>query len=207
MVGFAATEWNEGPAPLVVEGFRRPNSDIMDAYQYFYDGDDVVGKAPVGTFEYHAARHHNHWHFLQFARYDLLDSSMERVLRSKKSSWCLVPTDAIDLTVEGAEWRPGTVGFHTACGHEGSLWVREVLEAGWGDTYYQGFGGQAFDVTNLPNGTYYIQVTVNPQGALYERSEANNTELRKVRIKGKAGNRRVVVPPWNGIDTESGWWF
>jgi hypothetical protein len=36
---FSATVWNAGDAPLVVDGFRRPGEDAMDAYQYFFDAD------------------------------------------------------------------------------------------------------------------------------------------------------------------------
>lgn len=101
LLQFASTPWNAGPAPFVVEGFRRPGEDVMDAFQYFYDRDGtVVGRARVGTFRYHAGRGHDHWHFLQFAQFDLLDSSKQHVVKSKKQGFCLVPTDPVDLTVK-----------------------------------------------------------------------------------------------------------
>ena len=63
-LGFAASPWNAGPGPLVVEGFRRPGESVMDAYQYFHDAQgNVVGRAPVGTFRYDPRRGHEHWHF------------------------------------------------------------------------------------------------------------------------------------------------
>jgi hypothetical protein len=40
-LNFAATVWNAGPSPLVVDGFRRDGEAVMDAYQYFYDADGV----------------------------------------------------------------------------------------------------------------------------------------------------------------------
>ena len=55
-LAFGANIWSAGPSPMVVEGFRRQNSDVMDAYEYFYDGDTPVGRAPVGTFEFDTAR-------------------------------------------------------------------------------------------------------------------------------------------------------
>ncbi|MGH2734036.1 MAG: hypothetical protein ACRDKZ_00535, partial [Actinomycetota bacterium] len=79
---------------------------------------------------------------------------------------------------------------------------------------YQGLPGQSFDITDLPNGTYYIQVEANPaiqtEGGgsarqLYEQDTTNNTEVRQVILKGRPGNRRVSVPAWNGIDTEGGY--
>ena len=39
---------------MVVEGFRRSDEDVMDAYQYFHENDQVVGKSQVGTMEYDA---------------------------------------------------------------------------------------------------------------------------------------------------------
>ncbi|HEX2031675.1 MAG TPA: lysyl oxidase family protein, partial [Actinomycetota bacterium] len=67
--------------------------------------------------------------------------------------------------------------------------------------------GQAFNVTGLPNGKYFVRVEVNPTGVLHETDTSDNVMLRKVKIKGKPGNRRVVVPPWNGIDTEGSFFF
>ena len=58
---FAANSWNAGPSDVVIEGFRRPGRPVMDAYQYFLDGDgEAVGRSPVGTLKYHAARGHEH---------------------------------------------------------------------------------------------------------------------------------------------------
>lgn len=198
-LAFAATEWNEGPSPLVVEGFRRQNEDIMDAYQYFYVDDEPVARANVGTLEFHRGQGHRHWHFEEFTEYTLLDAERNEAVVSGKQSWCLAPTDAIDLTVPGADWGAET-GFGSACGYEGSLWVREHLEAGWGDTYYQFADDQAFDITGVPNGRYFVQTEVNPTGLLYEESTDNNIELRRIRLRGRPGDRRVIVLPWHGIE-------
>ena len=95
---FAADVWDRGPASLVVEGFRAMGEDRMDAYQYFLEDGAVVGRAPVGSFHFDRRDGHEHWHFLQFARYRLLDSA-QVAIRSRKQAFCLAPTDPIDLTV------------------------------------------------------------------------------------------------------------
>jgi hypothetical protein len=200
-LSFGATVWNRGPAPLTVEGFRRPGTGVMDAYQYFYRDGQVVGRARAGTMLYDARPGHEHWHFKQFATYTLLDASKQSIVRSEKEAFCLAPTDAIDLAVPGAIWRPDAIGLHTICGWQTSIWVRETLPAGWGDTYFQGLPGQSFDVSGLPNGTYFIEVTANPTGRLHESNVRNNTELRRVILGGRPGHRTVTVPPWHGIDT------
>jgi Lysyl oxidase len=202
-LAFSSTEWNAGPGTMVVEGFRGSDDPTMDAFQYFLRDGQSVGKAPIGELEYHAGGGHNHWHFEQFTRYTLLDGSRQQVLVSGKQSWCLVNTDAIDLTLPDANLREFGQDLRTSCGGPGALWIREVLDVGWGDTYDQYVAGQAFEITDLPNGTYYVRVHVNPLGAMFESNTANNVEDRLIRLRGKPGHRRVVVPPWHGIDTEN----
>jgi Lysyl oxidase len=201
-MSFGATAWNAGPGPLVVEGFRDPAQSTMDAFQYFYDNGDPVSKLPAGQLAYDNRDGHDHWHFKDFAAYSLLNSNMTKVLDSGKEAFCLAPTDPIDLTINGAEWRPWLTDLGTACGEEGSLWIREVLEAGWGDTYAQYRPGQSFEITNLPNGTYYIRVLANPDDVLLEGSSTNNEALRMVKVHGKPGARWVEVPPYGLIDSE-----
>ncbi len=199
---FNATEWNAGPGTMVVEGFRGPDEPLMDAFQYFLVDGEPVGRAPIGQMEFHPE--HQHWHFRQFTEYSMLDAQSGQIAISGKESWCLANTDAIDLSVPNANWLGYGSDVFTMCGGPGALWIREVLDVGWGDTYSQYIAGQAFDITDLPNGQYYIRVNVNPLGSMYESTTDNNVEDRLVKLKGKPGNRRVVVPPWHGIDTESG---
>lgn len=203
LLTFGATVWNGGSANLVVEGFRREGEAVMDGFQYFYDGNEVVSKASAGELEYDDRDGHTHWHFKQFAAYSLLDAEGNEVRVSRKEAFCLAPTDAIDLTLPNADWNPGVIGLYTACGGPNSIWTRETLPAGWGDTYFQGLPGQSFYITDLPNGTYFIKVEANPGGLLYEQTATNNVELREIVISGGAKHRKVEVPPWNGIDTES----
>ena len=204
-LAFNATEWNAGPGTLVVEGFRGVDEPLMDAYEYFLLDGVPVGRAPIGQMEFHPE--HYHWHFQQFTEYTILDAESGQIAISGKQSWCLANTDAIDLAVPNANWAAFGGDVFTMCGAPGALWIREVLDVGWGDTYSQYSAGQAFDITDLPNGEYYIRVHVNPTGSMYEGSTDNNVEDRLIKLKGKPGERRVVVPPWHGIDTESGCYY
>ena len=199
-LSFASTAWNGGPAPLMLEGFRRPGTTTMDAYQYFFDSHgEVVGRTAVGTFDYDTRRGHNHWHILQFARYSIVDAKTNEVVRSRKQSYCLAATDPIDLTVAGANLTPYEDQLSSVCGDRQAHWIREALPTGWGDTYYQGVAGQAFGVTSLPNGRYRMRVTVNPLGLLYETNAANNVEDRYFVLKGRKGHRSIEVEPWHGV--------
>lgn len=192
---FGATVWNAGPSPMVVDGYRSgTDADHMDAYQYFYDADgNETGHQLVGEMHWHAANH-NHWHFEDFARYRLLDADRALAVKSGKQSFCLAPTDAVDLTVPRADWQQEVTDLGSACGGHDALAVREALPAGWGDTYFQYRAGQAFNIRNVPDGIYFISVEANPLGSLYETDTANNTSVRKIRLSTTdAGQRRVKV--------------
>jgi lysyl oxidase len=198
---FSATIWNAGPAPFTIEGFRRPHSDVMDAYEYFFDpAENVVGRARAGTLRYDPRRGHDHWHLRHLATYELVGRS--RIIASQKQSFCIAPTDPVDLTMPGAQAAQVALGFGgTVCDlfQPGAIWVREQLPAGWGDTYTQVVAGQAFDITHVPNGSYKLVVRVNPLGVLHETSTADDVAVRRIRLSGRPGARRVVVAPWHGI--------
>ena len=201
-VEFGANVWVAGDSPIVVEGFRRSEEAVMDAYQYFYDDGEAVGKAPAGTFIYDLRDSHHHWHILQFVQYQLVDADRQNAVRSAKESFCLVPTDAVDLSTDAAARTAQRQDLYTSCGGEDALWIRETLPVGWGDTYYQG-GRYGFNITNVPNGTYFVEVTANPDGLLHEQDETNNVSLREIVLRGKPGDRRIIVPDPYGIDRRS----
>lgn len=201
---FGATVWDAGRAPMLIEGYRRPGTNIMDAFQYFTRNGTVVGRAPAGTMVYDPRPGHQHWHFQQFARYALLGADKTTIVRSQKEAFCLAPTDPINLAQPGAVWDPGLIGLYGQCGDATSIWTRETLPSGWGDTYFQFLPGQSFDVTSLPNGTYYIEVQANPLGVIHEVSRANDVQVRQVILGGAPGARTVTVPAWNGLDPENG---
>jgi hypothetical protein len=205
LLTFNATVWNAGPAPFAIEGYRRLGSDVMGAYEYFYDAaGNVVGRARAGTMFYDNGRGHHHWHIRQLASYELVGPS-GRVWRSQKQSFCIAPTNAVDLTVPNASLAPATsddLGFGgSVCDLDdpAAIWLREQLPVGWGDTYQQFVAGQAIDVTDVPNGRYRLEVRVNPLGVLHETTTKDDRAIRTIRLTGPAGKRKVSVAPWHGI--------
>ncbi|MGN6377354.1 MAG: lysyl oxidase family protein [Gaiellales bacterium] len=199
---FGATIWDAGQAPMDVEGFRIPGTNTMKAYQYFFRHGKAVGRAPAGTMQFDSSPSEQEWHFEQFAGYSLLDRTKTQVVRSRKVGFCLAPTDPIDLLIRGAVWQPYSIGLQGACGYATSLWTRETLPSGWGDTYFQYLPEQSFNITGLPNGIYYIKIQANPLGQIHEVDRTNDTRLRLVVLGGVPGHRTVRVPAWNGLDPE-----
>jgi hypothetical protein len=202
LLSFAASVWIGGNSQLDVEGFRSNASPIMKAYQYFWQNGHVIGRARAGTMGFDGKKGHDHWHFEQFARYTLLNSHKSLVVASHKVGFCIAPVDPINLLIPHAVWNPGFTGFFGQCGSPSAMWVTEQLPIGWDDTYQQSIAGQAFDITHVPNGTYYIEVTANPEKVLYETTTSNDVSFRKVILGGTPGHRTVKVPAWHGIDPE-----
>jgi hypothetical protein len=175
----------------------------MKAYHYFWRNGRVVGRARAGTMGFDSKKGHNHWHFEQFARYQLLNSGRNLAVRSHKVGFCIAPSEPVNLLAPHAVWQPTSLGFGDfTCGLPTALWVQEMMPVGWGDTYVQSVAGQAFDITSVPDGTYYIEVIANPQHVLYESNTRNDVSLRKVILGGTSGHRMVKVPAWHGIDPE-----
>jgi hypothetical protein len=191
-LNFGATIWNAGPGAFDVEGFRHNGKPTMQARQYIYRNGHSVRSMKIGTFEFDNRKGHHHWHLEDVAQYDLLNSKGKRVVLSGKQSFCLAPTDPLDLTVPGALWNPDSIGLSSNCPTDQSLWLRETLPVGWGDTYVQEKGGQAFNITDLPNGRYQIRISTNPRGRIHEVTRKNNTALLAVNIGGVPGARTVT---------------
>jgi hypothetical protein len=203
LLTFGATVWVGGSSPLDVEGFRSHGSPVMPAYQYFWRDGHVIGRVGAGTMGFDSKPGHDHWHFEQFARYTLLNSAKSLAVRSHKVGFCIAPSDPVNLLAPHAVWQPSSVGLGGECGSPSALWVQEMMPVGWGDTYVQSIAGQAFDITHVPNGTYYIEIIANPQHVLYESDTHNDVSLRKVILGGTPGHRTVNVPAWHGIDPEN----
>lgn len=197
---FNATVWTAGRSRLVVEGFRRTDHDVMDAYQYFYDENGKqTGHARIGTMEWDDRDGHQGWQYADFAAYRLLDARRRPVATIAADAACLADTDAVDYAIEFASWQPWTVEPHAVCGDRNALATRAVLNVGSGFTQAQFMPGQTFDITDRANGTYYLQVLANPHGRLFETDTTNNDSLRKIVLGGRPGARTVDVPPHQGI--------
>ena len=113
------------------------------------------------------AQCHGHYHFNGYASYRLLRGDGTVVGTGRKQSFCL----ADNLHLSGSTYDPQ---YH--CNYQG-------ITAGWADEYIASLDCQWLDVTNVPAGTYYLEVTVNPGRALFESNYGNNTARVPVTIR------------------------
>lgn len=135
-------------------------------------GDLVIGD-PSANPLFRWATCHGHYHFEAFAQSTLLDTNLNPVLldtnvvAGRKIGFC------IEDTARWLSTAPATRKYD--CGNMG-------MQAGWADVYSRNLDCQFVDITGLPSGNYYLQLTVNPDGLLTEANLENNSVLIPVNI-------------------------
>ena len=148
-----------GLRKLVRFSVMTPN--IGDADLYVGDPNDHIA-ANDGLFEF--ADCHGHFHFKEYAKYELVDPRTGHVWRAAKRGFCMLDTDPVP-TSEGNE-QPRSAQFKS-CGGVGFA-GHQGISHGWADTYRFFLGGQYFVLDGgdgqapVPAGDYIIRVTVNP---------------------------------------------
>lgn len=143
LVRFTVSTPNIGEADLVVGD---PNAHVA---------------ANDGLFEF--ARCHNHFHFLHYALYELIDPATGYVWRAAKRGFCMIDIEKYQGYTGDADNKPHFV----SCGRVG-IPGNQGISKGWADVYIWKLGGQYFVLDGgdgqpqVPPGEYLIRVTVNP---------------------------------------------
>ncbi len=132
----------------------------------------------VGTFVFAGHQNHNHFHFDKFAEYTLLSENFGPVAGAgtptNKVSFCMMDFDPIDKTMEGAA-QSGVYSCDP---------VKQGISVGWADTYGAGLDGQEIDITNVPNGTYWVVTKCTTAPIETTNDKTNNNAATKVKING-----------------------
>lgn len=129
---------------------------------------DLVLGNPDASDRFEFAPCHNHYHFTDFARYTLLDDAGAAIVVGRKQAFCARDSARAD---QGAALNP-----KYDC-------VSQGIQRGWEDIYDPTLPCQYLDVTEVPSGTYWLEVEVNPGRSITELRYDNN----KARVK-------VVLP-------------
>ena len=172
---FTNAVWNAGQGPLELAGNIGSNGSVT---QDVYDHAGAVASFPVGdNFTFHPS--HNHWHFDDFADYQLwTKASYDAWIASgrsngqaqrvgSKTTFCLMDTSRVE-SLPGAP----SQSVYSACGRE-----LQGISVGWGDSYRYSLPDQWIDLGNgeLPDGSYVLRSVADPKNRLYEsagRSDA-----------------------------------
>ncbi len=146
LLRLALTTRNAGPAdvelgdPMCPDCATHPNEVC---------GDPSFICSPAGG--------HNHPHYQNFMRYELIDPNGVQVGLGGKRSFCLFES--------GCD-APGPNQNHT-CTNQG-------LGAGCWDVYPSYLGCQYVEITGIPEGSYTLRVTIDPGNEFVEADESNN---------------------------------
>lgn len=175
LLRFDTITWNKGRGPLeLVAG--EPIAGKKRVNQVLYLEDGTTQSFDVGTFTFHEAEGHDHFHYDEYAIYDLQapegsDVGIPSGL-TEKTSFCMWDSDEVDLTLTGAPAGRGYVGCND---------TMQGMSVGWGDRYPAWLGDQWIDVTNVSSGIYELSIRANPNanrpGGLLESDYSDNTSV------------------------------
>lgn len=137
----------------------------------------------AGHFVFHPQ--HDHTHFEDWAIYRLREilpnEEVGDVLAtSHKTSFCLLDSYEYDLSLPNA---PDDPQFFV-CTAE-----LQGISVGYEDLYDKSIPGQWIDVTDIPNGEYWLESEVDPENNVLEKDETNNIGRIKVTI-----DKEIVDP-------------
>ncbi len=185
---------NNGPGKMELWGDSDPETGNVTVTQHITTAQDSIQKVAVGEFFFH--REHNHWHFGNFARYEVLsltlDVDLDRVLASgNKISYCL-RDDARSNIPDAARWQT-----YTSCEKE-----EQGISVGWIDVYRYHLPGQSIDISSLSDGVYALRSTVNPGKNIWEQNTENNAAILFIQIEGN--HVKMIDPPGKGSQTLKG---
>ena len=107
---------------------------------------------------------HQHYHFRNYAIYELIDPASGKVWKAAKRGFCMLDTDPTPTSQGGVP--PGPPAYRS-CGSTVSA-GNQGISHGWSDTYRFYLGGQYFVLDGgdgqppVPPGVYVIRITANP---------------------------------------------
>ena len=195
-LGFASAVRNIGDGPLIVSGQReRAGSSTMTADQLVerVDGPTAVVNG-VGRLRYVQSRDHEHWHLLNFERYELRPAGRgTRPVLDRKTGFCL--GDRYRTRGRALPAQPPVPRYTSRCGlgDTGRLRLVEGISVGYGDDYPANLEGQFLPLTGLPAGRYVLIHSVNVRRRLRETDYGNNAASLLLRLRWRAGAPRLRV--------------
>jgi hypothetical protein len=199
-----SAELNGGGKPELRFSFRSWNSGVgtfemiagevsqgrQNVYQRIYNDDDTYADTLAGNFEWHQA--HNHFHFDDYALYVLPAVQGNSQKTSAKTSFCLMDTTEVDLTLPGAP----SVAQYVSCGN-----FFQGISVGFGDTYGSHLAGQEISLKNLQDGDYRLETTVDPENRILETDETDNESCVLLHIVVSTPTPTVTVLNANSCNT------
>lgn len=177
---------NIGDAHLDLLGMpEQPGAQSSNVYQCVTWLTDRVcdERVEVGRFVWHAA--HQHYHFANFAAYELRRLTRGRpdmsprglVAGGDKVSFCLMDTHEDD-DPSGMDWARGWPAYISCSAGSG----QQGISRGWRDTYPHTREEQQIVVDDVPAGLYAVVIRVDPKDLIFESSNKDNVVAVKIEL-------------------------
>ena len=195
LIRFSNEILNRGNGPMEMQPEEgdcdgKPETNDRYALQRVFQDADADGvfdpEIDTGATEVEAScvvfhNEHDHWHFQDFALYELLPfkkngSLGEPVAASEKVGFCLVDTNRVKPGLPGSPvWRR-YIGGCTENDATG-------ISVGWADLYSNRLYHQWIVIDEVPNGPYCLRSTADPENKIQETRERNNSRSIRIRLR------------------------
>lgn len=173
---------NVGEGALELRGGETVG-EVQQVYQRLFNADGSFTDVLAGTFIYHIE--HDHIHFEEFAEFRLRAVTSgggvgDIVAAGDKVSFCLLDVERHDTS--GPE-----IPHYLSCGQV------QGISPGWADVYTRGLPGQSIEITNVPDGEYWLEVVADPLNHIVESDETNNVTRILISLVRPVDNN--PIPP------------
>jgi Lysyl oxidase/WD40-like Beta Propeller Repeat len=197
LLGFTSANDNVGLGPLSIVATRpsRAVPTMRASQRVRLIGGGAKTYPGVGFLRFTVAPPHEHWHLMDFQRYELRRTSDHSlVVADRKSGFCLA--DHWGHLAGRVPGRPHHGVFMSNCKQfePDALSVEQGTSVGYTDRYPAYFHGQNLDVTHVHAGTYVLVHRTNGEMLLRELRYENNAASLRVRLswpRGR-GNRPAI---------------
>jgi hypothetical protein len=196
-------EGDVDPGDRLLVRFTVGIANIGDADIFVGNPQDHID-AGDGLFEF--ASCHQHYHFRNYAKYELIEPGTGKVWRAAKRGFCMLDTDPNPAWLSDAPGAP----YYRSCGSTTSA-GNQGISAGWTDTYRFFLGGQYFVLDGgdhqapVPPGEYIIRITANPpftaaagEACPYTDPDGFCHMLPESNYANNASETRIVIPTHPG---------
>ncbi|MBL8891718.1 MAG: proprotein convertase P-domain-containing protein [Planctomycetaceae bacterium] len=181
LLRFTTAFANNGTGHLELRGGEVLPNGNQKVFQRIFYNDGTFQDRLAGEFTYHSG--HGHIHFDGYAVYSLRKylpggGIGDLVATGGKISFCL-----IDIT----KYRSNAgASRYNSCGQI------QGVTAGWSDVYTRSLPDQWINISLVPDGQYWLEVTIDPDNLLLESDKSNNTSRIPVIINrgGSTGGDR-----------------
>lgn len=165
-------------------------------------GDLFLGVPSAANENFQFSTCHNHYHFVGYAAYELLDAGGTTIATGRKQAFCLLDSEKYitdDPTVSDTNtyW----------CGYQG-------IQRGWSDVYTAELPCQLLDITDVADGDYTLRITLNEDRTIEELDYDNNVLEVPITIGNPDYSTPTEACPAgvdphsaDGLHRECGWTF